>query len=652
MATLISRLTDFASAVATEIKNTRATIAGKHPLNGAIQQNPTQSEKHPWEFTFDNGRKVYQYGTPDQVGVYDTGMGFVWRYTNADGKFYAANAEVWTTNNFNPSNYAKVPLSALGTALRIEAFRDATCVSTDRYGAFADGASHPLSSKFASLAAAQAVYPFATALTQEIDWCAATAALKAIMAVNGGKIIFHRGTHVFGNDTLDVSNAWNVCFEGDGMDNTIIVTTSATQSVFYSSTVDYFRVYSGFTVTSTVKRTGGAYFAHYNERRTTYHNVKCTKHFNAWDFRAFEQTTMFDCYAVDPAAGSAAGASLILGRPTTDFGSGNFCILSCFFRGNNDVAQGAPVGGYGLIAYNVDAIFGFNTDFSAFYHSSMVIQPDAGGTGNGRSNNNFFVQCFFDATYDSHSVLVAGTGAKTNWSFTGCWFCGGGIFSNLAANKNACGIFFANAGAYLDINIAGGRAYLNQGAGVYVESPSAGIAITGLNTNANGFGGAGVRSDYPYGILINPSSVQANPCSVTGGNHQGNAGNDVYAGPNARLNVVSGGYFASGVDAAVPTNIPFMRCDVGTDLATVASSNNIRVKYGTRIVKISGNANILNMEPLTFGDIVTLKFLGTLTVADDQGNLRLAGNFGATPGSKLTLQCTGTEWEELSRTAP
>lgn len=40
------------------------------------------------------------------------------------------------------------------------------------FGAVGDGASHPLSTRYASLAAAQVDYPCAVALTDEIDWCA------------------------------------------------------------------------------------------------------------------------------------------------------------------------------------------------------------------------------------------------------------------------------------------------------------------------------------------------------------------------------------------------------------------------------------------------------------------------------------------------
>lgn len=45
-------------------------------------------------------------------------------------------------------------------------------VRPEDFDAIGDGASHPLSERFATLGAAQAAYPHATALTDEIDWCA------------------------------------------------------------------------------------------------------------------------------------------------------------------------------------------------------------------------------------------------------------------------------------------------------------------------------------------------------------------------------------------------------------------------------------------------------------------------------------------------
>lgn len=72
-----------------------------------------------------------------------------------------------------------------------------------QFGAIGDGTSHPLSERFADLASAQAVYPRATALTDEIDWCAAYAAIdsssKSIYA-GDGTFVFNKGLLVKNKD--------------------------------------------------------------------------------------------------------------------------------------------------------------------------------------------------------------------------------------------------------------------------------------------------------------------------------------------------------------------------------------------------------------------------------------------------------------------
>ncbi len=57
-------------------------------------------------------------------------------------------------------------------------------ITPQQFGAVGDGKTHPLSSVYASLAAAQAVYPFATSLTDEIDACAFQAAMDWFLSQN------------------------------------------------------------------------------------------------------------------------------------------------------------------------------------------------------------------------------------------------------------------------------------------------------------------------------------------------------------------------------------------------------------------------------------------------------------------------------------
>jgi hypothetical protein len=54
------------------------------------------------------------------------------------------------------------------------------CVYVKKYNPVADGATHPLSERYATLTSAQVDYPCATALTDEIDWCAIQSAIDEL----------------------------------------------------------------------------------------------------------------------------------------------------------------------------------------------------------------------------------------------------------------------------------------------------------------------------------------------------------------------------------------------------------------------------------------------------------------------------------------
>lgn len=76
-------------------------------------------------------------------------------------------------------------------------------VSFRDFGAIGDGNSHPLSERFAALDLAQAVYPWAASLTDEIDWCAAYAAIQSSTKAvypGAGTFVFNRGLLVKNKD--------------------------------------------------------------------------------------------------------------------------------------------------------------------------------------------------------------------------------------------------------------------------------------------------------------------------------------------------------------------------------------------------------------------------------------------------------------------
>jgi hypothetical protein len=83
-------------------------------------------------------------------------------------------------------------------------------------GAVADGASHPLSERFRTLAAARAVFPHATALTDEIDWCALQGAVNRADAQGGGAVHVPNGGRSYVLNRGLVVNPNKVTMRGDG----------------------------------------------------------------------------------------------------------------------------------------------------------------------------------------------------------------------------------------------------------------------------------------------------------------------------------------------------------------------------------------------------------------------------------------------------
>lgn len=69
-------------------------------------------------------------------------------------------------------------------------------VSPQDYGAVSDGNSHPLSDYYATLPDAQVVYPFATALSNQLDWAAFQAAINYCDGQGGGTVWVPRGRYM------------------------------------------------------------------------------------------------------------------------------------------------------------------------------------------------------------------------------------------------------------------------------------------------------------------------------------------------------------------------------------------------------------------------------------------------------------------------
>lgn len=90
--------------------------------------------------------------------------------------------------------------------------------SARAFGAIGDGQFHPLSSRFPTLAAAQAVYPFVERLDQSIDWAGIQAAINSIEA-SGGTATIPVGRFAI-SDSIQLPS--HVTLRGESRNGTII----------------------------------------------------------------------------------------------------------------------------------------------------------------------------------------------------------------------------------------------------------------------------------------------------------------------------------------------------------------------------------------------------------------------------------------------
>lgn len=94
------------------------------------------------------------------------------------------------------------------------------------YGAIGDGSSHPLSGVYSTLADAQEVYPDATALTDEIDWCAIMKAVGQVPTTTGGGLVrIPAGTYRL-HTSIDLTDHNNIALVGDGTRITVLEWTT------------------------------------------------------------------------------------------------------------------------------------------------------------------------------------------------------------------------------------------------------------------------------------------------------------------------------------------------------------------------------------------------------------------------------------------
>jgi hypothetical protein len=139
--------------------------------------------------------------------------------------------EEWVTSGggtgTGPLNFLIAPVVSFDAlAQDISSAGGVKSVSPYQFGAIADGAVHALSTRYATLGAAQAAYPFATSLGQAIDYCALQQAFYTAFGFPGSEhnvdtqanlaVHIEAGNYQIGADFIQTKNLRSGLIYGDG----------------------------------------------------------------------------------------------------------------------------------------------------------------------------------------------------------------------------------------------------------------------------------------------------------------------------------------------------------------------------------------------------------------------------------------------------
>lgn len=147
-------------------------------------------------------------------------------------------------------------------------------INVKDYGAIGDGNSHPLSERYATLLQAQTDYPHAVALTDEIDWAAAQAAINAASTYSAGQnvaVYFPFGTFRV-NRTLRVLRSRVVLRGADMYGTRLLRNTDYGDTVYFAdasptTTRIFFVGISDMTLEMDAEMNSGAHL-HFSDANT------------------------------------------------------------------------------------------------------------------------------------------------------------------------------------------------------------------------------------------------------------------------------------------------------------------------------------------------------------------------------------------------
>lgn len=385
------------------------------------------------------------------------------------------------------------------------------------FGAYGDGASHPLSGLFASLAAAQAQYPHATALSNQTDWAAIVSGLAQsnTLRVAAGTYLVDQEIVLTGNKTLI----------GDGRFATTLQTTSATATVIRLA--GYFATARGFQFTTSVTRTAGwAVVFDTNCAASEFFDFVISAFFEGIYINGISKLNIRDGeIAATPPSGVSIridnGLAILLENLVLSCDPAQACFAHIAIQNTGDITMNYVQALSATVNLFIDPSTGQEID-SVQAANCFFDQPGGwalqfSGTGSGRFQRSTFINCWFCAGPSSGAIDLSAGGSNliTGIKFIGCILCPN------PSTPGANGFNLSGAGVKNIIFSGGSISGMNVG--IALNTFTGRLVVTGsIIGPTDGFGPntypAFLLSSTNYNFTGNALSGNTNGVAGHGGN--------------------------------------------------------------------------------------------------------------------------------------
>lgn len=564
---------------------------------------------------------------------------------------------------------ALVPVSAAPTASAAAGTSGVFAVRS--FGGVGDGRPHPLSERYASLAAARAHYAFASSLNQPIDFCALQAAVNSAGASGGGTVFVEPGTWWLGSEQPLRITQGNVELIGAGPSSVLFIANWQTTA----NTAADGHIVIGATDSSPLANV-----------RIAHLKVQGTKD---W----LEDHGWYGSKAVpwNAIVFGQKGTTINCGVESCRFeNTGGSCVGVAAGRNDNAVDADAGNGFYARHNYIDNTIFSGidvftgglrNADIS---HNSIRRCSGGGILYSGTSGRIQGNTIEYTMNYGIGAAGYRGKGDYTHVTDNKLFRCGAGVGRGKAVSP---AMYFGDAATNNYLFVANNAITDAYGPGIFVLPGAEDIVLQCNTVHGFGYQGAGKSIAVPGAqwcgvqalnskrVVVHGNVVHAGAApgyrAETGIAVGGNLAEDCFADSNTTLGNYQAQPFAFSCVHGGPSPRTGIRMGSNNfDVATRQRAepldhlNNRALPRtppgavtlhanGARILVVANStATVVGRIVGSLGDVLTLVFQdGNTTIANGGEFTLRGGNFVSAAGRTLSLvQAYSGSWVEIART--